>query len=161
MNRGLFLMLVATLYTCGSVQSVVITVGDAKSAVNIALQHLGTARIGDVAFPRITLQTIKGFVGYRVLGRYFNCGLKPDGRYILPKSQALTVCAWFRTRNLLSNIKCYAPVYKAELGGHFVNLVADKAVGGGSRRFNYHLQVNIRTSTKEQLMDILLSRELE
>lgn len=157
-------MLVATLYTLSCVHGVAIDVGDAKSAVNIALQDLPTAVLGNERTHRIKLQRVRGHVSYKlnVLNgvTYFNCGLKPLGQFLLPETKALTVCTWFRTRNLLQNIRCYPPIYKN--GGWFVNFVADRQVNGATRRFNYHLEVDHNAmSAKEQLKNILLSRVLE
>lgn len=162
MNRGLLLLLVATLYTLGCVQGVHITLADAQTAVTRALGLLNTGRVGDMYMPPMRLQNTNGYMNYKITGMYFNCGLRPNGRFYFPESRGLQMCAFIRSQRSLTNIKCYRPMYKANLGGWFINLVGDRNVGGHRRRFNFHLQVDHNAkSTKEQLMDLLLSREME
>lgn len=161
MNRGLLLLLVATLYTLGRVQGVQITVAEAEQGVDVALSKLNTGKVGDAYMPVIRLHGEKGHVNYKISGMYFNCGLKPHGRFLLPETLGPQMCGFIRGKNL-ANPKCYRPMYKRNLGGWFVNLVGDTQVGGHTRRFNYHVQVDHGAiNAKEQLLDILLSRELD
>ncbi len=159
MNCGVFLLLVATLSTSSCVHAVQITVENAKQAIQLALYKLDAAEPGDEYMPVIKLQGERGTMSYEVKNSFYNCGLKPDGKFLLPESQVQEIENWFGTQTQLA-YKCVKPPQKKpELGGgDYVNLFGKK----GNRWLNYHLQVDLNAKTsKEQFLKTLLSQLLE
>ncbi len=159
MKYRLLLLLVAVLYTSGCVYAVQITTEDAKQAIELAISKLDSAQPGDQYMPVIKLQGERGIINYEVKENYYNCGLKPDDKFLLPQSQVQEIENWFGTQSQFSYKCVKPPAKKQELGGgYFVNLLGKK----GNRWLNYHLQVDINAKTsKDNLLKLLLSRLLE
>ncbi len=134
MNCRFLLLLVAVLYTSGCVYAVQITAGDAKQAIELALKEFDKANkyypnppmnfVHNYKWLRvITLQNVEGKMKRKIIYQHFNCGLIPNGRFVLPENRIQEVRNWFMNQNQLSQKLFRRKEWKNELNGCFVNLL--------------------------------------
>ncbi len=160
MNCGLLLLLVAALYTTGCVHAKTITVDDAKRAVTAAWKLYSGANTLQKSYTA----TVKLDNGQDVVVKcYFgahgeerlDCGLPPH-QYLLPESKADQVGNWFITKIAADGKGKYRKAMEKKDCGRCANLW-HFAIG---KEFNYHLEVDDKSSLNLKLLAKLLSQML-